>query len=105
MRGLRYARNCVHHDWSLAVTLPKQHRQRPARQTHMLRECVPDLRARKPDPEGHASYLRHLAGTCVGVSLTMLLVVFAQALNVLREHGLSTGDLPFDVGPPEQRAA
>jgi hypothetical protein len=56
VRGLRYARACVHHDWSLAVTLPEERRDLPLRQSVSFWEWVPTLPARKPDPDGLAAY-------------------------------------------------
>jgi hypothetical protein len=99
VRGLRYARNCVHHDWSLAVTLPEERPDRPLRQSVPFWTWVPILPSRRPDPDGEAAYLEHLAGKSAMLTLTGFTVVFAKAVTVLAEHGRSSGNLPFDVGP------
>jgi hypothetical protein len=105
VRGLRYARNCVHHDWTQAIVLPAEHHGTPVRMTAISWEWLPCLASRIPDPGGAAAYGEHLAGEKVAVSLQALNVVFVQGFALLRRHGLSDPQAPvLGLSPPSRTA-
>lgn len=105
VRGLRYARNCVHHDWTQAIVLAEEHHGTPVRMTAISWEWLPSLASRIPDPGGAAAYEKHLAGKNVVVSLQALGVVFVQGFALLRRYGLSDPVAPVLGLSPSGRAA
>jgi hypothetical protein len=85
VRGLRYARNCVSHDWTEAIAMPEDRRDQKPRAMFIHWKWTWPLPARKPDPEGEGFYRDHLVGEPVAISLPRMAVVFIEGLNRLAE--------------------
>lgn len=77
-RGMRYARNAVHHDWAQAITFPGDFDT--GRFAVSAWAWDEELRPDRPDPHGEAAYKAHLAGKSAMVTLSHLTAVYAEAL-------------------------
>ncbi len=91
VRGVRFARNRVHHQWAEAFTIADHDRELPLR-------CVPwiwrpELPDGKPDREGERLYRCELAGAPVIGALGCLAAIFGLSLRHLHDAGVATGDL------------
>lgn len=93
MRGVRFARNRVHHQWANAIGVIDDEKDVPEDLAHVNIRWLSPLPAGRPDKEGEATYRDRLAGERVLDALGTLLVAFANSLVVLKEHGLSSGGI------------
>jgi hypothetical protein len=88
IRGLRYARNAVHHDWSLALDvnpLEVLFQQR----IELLWLCwEPELKSERPNPQGEQAYRENLAGRVVGDTLLEIGALFGAGTSFV------LGDIP-----------
>lgn len=110
VRGLRYARNSVHHDWAQAIDLPQKYRHLPARRSIKSWRWTSALPLKSPgfqDPDGERAYREKLVGECVVVTFAELFAGFGEALHYLSEHkpGAIKRDGPFEIGPRAGDAA
>lgn len=92
IRGLRYARNCVHHDWALAVPWPSQPVDRGSVAERL--DWVEVLSSGRPDPVGADAYRQHLGGESVIVSLSAFLMPFIQGVKRLEGASRATWQSP-----------
>ena len=109
-RGLRYARNSVHHDWAQAIDLAQERRHLPARKSLEDWEWVWPLPEKSPGREeglGEHEYRTRLVGQCVAVTLTELAAAFAAGVRQISDAvpGSVTGEGPFRLGPWSAKAA
>jgi hypothetical protein len=82
VRGIRYARNCVHHDWASALDLGEDEKNLVAPYGTVLGIAwQADLSAQRPDPLGAQAYATHLAGRIVGDTLVAAAGVYEQGLK------------------------
>lgn len=86
MRGLRWARNSVHHDWSDALVSTDGFHF-PRRFPLVFFEWVwrpsADLPLGRPDARGEAAYTTHLQGHAARVTLRDVGAVFAGVADLL----------------------
>lgn len=84
-RAIRYARNCVHHDWAEAFESLDDDGElfQPWENVVWLqwRETLPKER---PDRTGEAAYAEYLAGESVGDTLLKINQTMADAVKLLR---------------------
>ncbi len=97
VRGVRFIRNCVHHQWSEALAIEEADRDLPARLAPW--RWQPDLVAERPDPEGQGIYESELAGELVIGALGRMVAVFGKALRVLHDGGLADSELLVELLP------
>jgi hypothetical protein len=81
IRGLRYARNGVHHDWSLALDLDPTEILFQQRVELLWLAWVEDLQSGRPDPDGKRAYDEYLAGRSVGDTLIEIGDVFGAGVR------------------------
>jgi hypothetical protein len=85
VRGIRYARNCVHHDWASALDLGEDEDSLVVPYATLLGiTWRADLTAQRPDPAGAQAYATHLAGQNVGDTLLAAAGVYEQGLKRFR---------------------
>lgn len=77
--AIRYARNCVQHQWNEAIVIDGGETRGRVRRGSVLVRWAPDLSASRRDPAGRAAYDSRLANRAVLPTLAELLPVFAQA--------------------------
>lgn len=89
VRALRYARNCVHHDWVDAIDADLGPNELVAPHATVLGiTWANELRSDRPDRRGAAAYVEALAGRNVGDTLLAALEVHEQGVRTL--VGVST---------------
>lgn len=94
VRALRYARNCVHHNWAAALDAGLGPNELVAPHATVLGiTWANELRSDRPDRRGAAAYGSALAGRNVGDTLLAALRVYEQGVRSL--VGLST---PSEAG-------
>ncbi len=94
IRGLRHARNAVHHDWSLALDVDPQNVILQQR-IELLWLCwIPDLKSGRPSIEGERTYRENLAGRVVGDTLLEINELLAAGVN------FAMGRLPTHMKGP-----
>jgi hypothetical protein len=89
VRALRYARNCVHHNWAAALDADLGPNEFVAPHATVLGiTWANELRSDRPDRRGAAAYGEALAGRNVGDTLLAALKVYEQGVRSL--VGVST---------------
>ena len=84
VRALRYARNCVHHNWAAALKSGLQeHEMVAAHATVLSISWVAELHSERTDRRGAAAYAENLAGRRVGDSLLEAAEVYETAVKFL----------------------
>lgn len=121
MRGVRFVRNSVHHQWSDALTWKSPTEVTPAtfdprpdafgfpRPTAaglgwVWRKTVDLPKADRPDPAGEAIYDEHLAGRPVSLTLVELQRVFWTMWHFLEGPRLFADPSNLVSGPPTRAA-
>jgi hypothetical protein len=84
--GIRWARNCVQHQWDEAVYLDEDPANLPPRQINHSWRWRGDLAGRERDHHGRAAYAEHLADSDVLITLTTLMPLFARAAVALADR-------------------
>lgn len=97
VRGVRFIRNCVHHQWSEALMIDEADRELPARLAPW--RWQPDLVAVVPDPKGRGIYEAELAGELVIGALGRMVAVFGKALRQLHDSGVADSALLVELLP------
>jgi hypothetical protein len=76
LRGLRFVRNRVHHQWADALWLDERGESFPLRIPPVYYEWrwreVEDLPSGRPSPDDEAAYRQHLAGNAARFTLGMI---------------------------------
>jgi hypothetical protein len=84
VRALRYARNCVHHDWAAALHTDLGPTELVAPHATVLGiTWANELRSDRPDRRGIAAYAQSLAGRNVGDTLSAAVKVYEQGVKSL----------------------
>jgi hypothetical protein len=87
MRGVRFARNRVHHQWTDAVELPDSAGEPPWRRDVVDKwEWTWPLPPGRADEEGERVYRESLAGESVMVSLAELLPAFTAGVKAVADR-------------------
>ena len=90
IRGLRFARNSVHHDWSLALDLDPL--QNPFQQRiEMLWLCWAEELAEDKQSDGATAYRGYLAGRVVGDTLFEISDILTTAVDIAEGNITKTG--------------
>lgn len=100
MRGVRFARNRVHHQWAHAIGVDEADDGLTEEFAHLQIRWLWPLPPGRPDNEGEATYEKRLKGTYVFETLGSLQESFGAALLVMAEHGLSSGGITLPGGQP-----
>jgi hypothetical protein len=96
IRGLRFARNSVHHDWSLALDLDPL--ENPFHQRiELLWLCWAEGLAGEERSDGATAYMNYLAGRAAGETLFEIGDILTAAVNI------AAGDFPRQ-GPVQPRS-
>lgn len=91
VRGVRFARNRVHHQWAEAIMIDDADRDLPARFAPWIwQPRLPDGRA---DKQGERVYMDRLSGEPVAGALGRLLAVFGRSLRHLSDAGHARSEL------------
>jgi hypothetical protein len=88
IRGLRHARNAVHHDWSLALDVNPFEVLFQQRMELLWLCWSSDLDSKRPNPDGERAYRENLAGRVVGDTLLEIGALFEAGTN------LAMGQIP-----------
>ena len=84
VRALRYARNCVHHNWAAALHTDLGPTELVAPHATVLSiTWAKELRSDRPDRRGVAAYAQALAGRNVGDTLLAAVKVYEQGVRSL----------------------
>lgn len=94
IRGLRYVRNAVHHDWSLALDVDPEETPFQARVELLYLSWLPGLSSKRPHPDGERAFAEMLAGRSVGDTLLEINEVFEVGVK------LAMGERPRQTTGP-----
>lgn len=97
VRALRYARNCVHHNWTAALEVGLEPDELVASHSTVFGiTWTNELHSDRPDRRGAAAYGEALAGRNVGDTLLAAVKVYEEGVRSLVGVGLSpkTGERP-----------
>lgn len=84
VRALRYARNCVHHNWSAALDSGMEPQKLVATHATVLGIAWADeLHSERPDRKGAIAYANALAGRNVGETLLAAVEVYEEGVKSL----------------------
>lgn len=87
MRGIRFARNRVHHQWSAAIELPAAAQDRTLLRAHAFSwTWAWPLPPGRPDSEGERIYEKQLAGEPVVTTLTALSPALIAGVQTAAAH-------------------
>lgn len=96
IRGLRFARNSVHHDWSLGLNLDPV--ENPFQQRiELLWLCWEESLAEGKRNDGATAYRNYLAGRAVGDTLFEINDILTAAVNIAVGDLTKTGSGPAKV--------
>jgi hypothetical protein len=84
VRGLRYARNAVHHDWSLALDVNPEEAPFQQRVELLWLGWNPELSSKRPNSDGWRAYRENLAGRSVGDTLLEISALFEAGVRLAR---------------------
>jgi hypothetical protein len=97
VRALRYARNCVHHNWAAALDVGLEPDELVASHSTVFGiTWANELHSDRPDRRGAAAYGEALAGRNVGDTLLAAVKVYEEGVRSLVGVGLSpkAGEAP-----------
>ena len=96
IRGLRFVRNSVHHDWSLSLDLDPF--ENPFQQRiELLWLCWTEDLAEEKQSDGATAYMSYLAGRAVGDTLFEISDILTAAVNIAAGNFTTTGSGPAKV--------